>query len=686
LKRRWCAALLLVSIAGPVAAIDRLAVGVDRIEGSDLAIEGFDSAVALTADGRLEVILRADGVAGAGVNLVQPELRCVDLHVAADRIDCPDARLSFSHAQFAAAQSPARFSYVFAQRRLRVGVDRLDVAGGRAALVFTRTGADWTLAVNATDLDAPALLRIAQSFGVAVPALQPAGHLSGTLRLSGDTRGVRRADWRLSARGLAYSSADGTQAAQDLALDTRGEVSAAGAADWRFKVRVRCAQGQLYADPLYFGFKPAGALSLDATGLYRAARRSVHVDQLVLDHAGVAQAEARFDLQFGDVPKLESLSLDLHEAHLPGFYTTYVQPWVAGTALDQIDSRGTLEAGLDWRDGGLQSVRVDLHDVAFDQHARRFGVEGLTGAMHWGMDERARDSALAWRGAHYYGLTLGAAQVQIETRGQRVRLREPLAVDLLDGKLHVATFELDMTSPENAQWRFDGVLAPVSMEAFSKAVGWPPLAGKLSGVVPDVEYAQHELRVGGTLLVQAFDGDIKVTNLRIEDPAGLTPRLWADVRLDHLDLQTLTRTFSFGRIEGKLQGAVKDLYMEAWQPVAFDARFETPPDDDSPRRISQKAVDSISNLGGAGVSGAVSRSFLRFLDEFPYRRLGIACRLEKGVCHMDGVAPAPAGYYLVQGRFIPPRLDMIGYSHAVDWKTLIDRLLSVTSLPAPSVQ
>ena len=214
------------------------------------------------------------------------------------------------------------------------------------------------------------------------------------------------------------------------------------------------------------------------------------------------------------------------------------------------------------------------------------------------------------------------------------------------------------------RWKLDGVLTPVSMQAFSSALGWPTLAGKLSGVVPRVRYENHELTVGGILLVQAFDGDITVRNLRIREPLGLAPRLWADIRLAHLDLDTLTRTFAFGRIEGRLQGEVNNLYMEAWQPVAFDAVLQTPPDDDSRHRISQKAVDTISDLGGAGVGGVLSRSFLRMLEDFPYKKLGISCRLHNGICDMGGVAPAENGYYLVQPTFLPPRLAVIGHSQA----------------------
>ena len=184
--------------------------------------------------------------------------------------------------------------------------------------------------------------------------------------------------------------------------------------------------------------------------------------------------------------------------------------------------------------------------------------------------------------------------------------------------------------------------------------------------------------LGGILLVQAFDGDITLRNLRISDPLGLVPRLWADARIEHLDLKTLTRAFSFGRIEGRLQGRVDGLYMEAWQLVAFDAHFETPPDDDSRHRISQRAVENISDLGGAGISGALSRSFLRGFKEFGYKRLGISCRLHQGICEMGGVAPAGDGYYLVEGAGIP-RIDIVGFNRRTDWQRLLSQLRQMVS-------
>ena len=222
------------------------------------------------------------------------------------------------------------------------------------------------------------------------------------------------------------------------------------------------------------------------------------------------------------------------------------------------------------------------------------------------------------------------------------------------------------------------------MQAFSTAMGWPEMHGKLSGMIPDVSYAEGELRVGGMLLIRAFDGAITVRDLRVARLFDVAPSLRADIKLDNLDLDPLTRTFEFGNIQGRFSGQVDNLQLIDWRPVAFDAKFATPADDKSRHRISQRAVESISKIGGGGIGGAVSRGFLRVFDEFSYDRIGISCTLRNGVCTMDGVAPAQQGYYLVKGGGLP-RIDIIGYAHRVDWDTLLERIGSVTTT-APVVR
>ncbi|MEW8044372.1 MAG: hypothetical protein G8D28_08655 [gamma proteobacterium symbiont of Phacoides pectinatus] len=96
-------------------------------------------------------------------------------------------------------------------------------------------------------------------------------------------------------------------------------------------------------------------------------------------------------------------------------------------------------------------------------------------------------------------------------------------------------------------------------------------------------------------------------------------------------------------------------------------------------------MDNISNLGGAGVSGALSRSFLRFFEEFRYDRLGIRCRLKNGVCDMGGIESKDRGYYLVKGSGLP-RIDIMDFNRQTDWNLLIEKLKQVTQGEAPVIE
>ncbi|HEY9199049.1 MAG TPA: hypothetical protein VIR60_06755, partial [Gammaproteobacteria bacterium] len=436
---------------------------------------------------------------------------------------------------------------------------------------------------------------------------------------------------------------------------------------------------------LYLEPSAAAPLQLSSQLVWSSAQKRIELDALTLEHTGVVQAQADLQLHLDDQVTVEAVDLELREAQLPGAYLTYIQPWLHGTAGDALETAGRFSGEYRYRAGGDTTLHLELDDVDIADAGQRFGFGKLGGVIDWGSDAEPRTTALRWQSGSVYRLALGAADVAVISRGMQFALREPARIPVLDGMLMIDEFALSDPGEDAMRWRFDGVLTPVSMEAVCAALDWPRFGGQLSGMIPEVGYADGTLAVGGVLLARAFDGELTVRNLRLEQPFGRIPRLNADLAVENLDLDALTRTFQFGRIEGRLSGRVDGLQMVNWDPVAFAAAFATPAGDDSRHRISQKAVDNLSSIGG-GLSGALSRSFLGVFEDFPYDRLGLSCTLENGVCRMGGVAPADGGYYIVKGRFLPPRIDVVGYADRVDWRTLIERLKSVTLEQPPVVR
>jgi uncharacterized protein YdbL (DUF1318 family) len=55
-----------------------------------------------------------------------------------------------------------------------------------------------------------------------------------------------------------------------------------------------------------------------------------------------------------------------------------------------------------------------------------------------------------------------------------------------------------------------------------------------------------------------FDGRIEVAGLRLDEPFGAHPTLYADILLRNLDLAAATGAFSFGSIEGRMSGELRN--------------------------------------------------------------------------------------------------------------------------------
>jgi hypothetical protein len=147
--------------------------------------------------------------------------------------------------------------------------------------------------------------------------------------------------------------------------------------------------------------------------------------------------------------------------------------------------------------------------------------------------------------------------------------------------------------------------------------------------------------------------------------------------MDDLDLMRLTEVLGFGSISGKLDGRIQGLRLVDWSPVAFDARFIT---DDAPgvrKRISQRAVQDIGSVGGSSFIQTLQGKAIALFKDFGYRRIGIGCHLENQICAMNGLHSAGNTFTIVEGAGVP-RLDVVGYNRAVDWSTLVERLLAAS--------
>ncbi|WP_018953257.1 hypothetical protein [Thioalkalivibrio sulfidiphilus] len=663
-------ALCLVLLAAPARAVETLVLAVESLQG-----EGFS-----LTDLRAEL---RPGEGRHGLSLEIGQLRLGDeLLLERVRLDCPALVLlglggtcergsvRFEHPWLGPQSLTAAFTYVH-PGVLSLELQGLRLAGGWAQLIVHLDGDRWQLRGRGDGLDLEGLSRLSGLAGHAWPVTA-----TGSVAFRFDARGrgtlPDSATLQLDLADVDFASEDGLKAGEDLSLGLNLALRRERT-DYRVELVARWHTGGVYVHPVFV--EADAPLSLDLRGRIRPADRHLTVDSLRFEQPGVAVLSARGSWAAALGLAGLDATLDLESLRLPAAFDTYALPFLPGTALDALDSEGLLAGRVRLAQGqpveaALQAVRLFAHD-----RMGRFALDGVDAALNWRADGTAPASRVAMDGGHVYGIALGAIRFQPQISRDGVRLPEPVHVPILDGALEIRGFEVAGLGSGATRWAFDGGLSPISMERLTQALGWPLLSGTLAGIIPDVRYEQGLLTVGGRLLVRAFDGTVTLGDLRLRDPLGVAPELSAQIQVRGLDLAELTRTFDVGRITGRLDGDIRDLVLVRWSPVYFDAVFRTPPGDTSPRRISQRAVDNLTRVG-SGVGGALSGGFLRFFEDFSYRQLGLSCRLVGEVCTMDGVAPAPQGYYIVQGSGLP-RIDVIGFTREVAWRDLVNRLSTV---------
>jgi hypothetical protein len=499
----------------------------------------------------------------------------------------------------------------------------------------------------------------------AVP-LPTQGQLNGTLRASGGASGLAAlaADVRLSDVG--FSDASGLHAAEKL----RGSVKFAAtrrAARWAWQGDIAWQSGELFWQPLYL----KGSHRLTASGSLESASLKIEQATLDLPEAGRVQLAALWDTERGALTDCAAHGENLA---LEKLFADYAKPFLDKGALSESHLYGHADVDWQYRDGATQALRLVLREAGIADAERRFALLGVNSDIDWQADA-PRNANIVFAGGALLGVPLGSGQWQVAMHGMEFGVAQGV-LPVLDGRLELRDFRLQRKDAA-WRWQFAAALSQVSMEQFSQAAGWPKMLGTLAGSIPQVSYDGNEINVDGALLFNVFDGTVAATQLKLADPFGRAPRLSGSLNMRELDLDLLTRTFSFGNMQGRIDVDVNDLELQGWQPARFDARLSSSAGN-YPRKISQTAVQNISALGGAGAAAAIQRSYLRFFENFGYERIGWSCKLRNGVCAMGGVDNGSGGAYaIVKGGGIPA-ITVMGYNRSVSWGELITRLKRVT--------
>jgi hypothetical protein len=633
------------------APAQQIGISIDRMEGPSLAASRITGV--LREDSATTALeLQIGELAVAGQNWRNVRLACPALKQERDQLICAEGVLE------SPAKIPLSFRYSSQTRNLDLVLRPAPNEEWRFTLETGAGVRKFTL-----DLVNASAARLNAWWPAAWPRSN-AGTVSGRLTYSEERDAAFAADVALINFGFADDS--GSHAGEKIV--TRLVVSAQQRGpQWQWQGRLEWKSGDVFWQPLFVG---GGGHAVEANGTFDAQRVTVGRGRLTL--AGIA------DVDFGATydragAQLTAANIKSSNVEIATLYEKLLKPALQGTALADLRCDGHADIALDIKAGAIVAADAVFRRVSVEDNGRRFALFGLNGSLPWHHEE-LKSARLQVAGGEILHVPFGPFELPFDTRGLRVRIHD-VQIPVLDGKLTVSDFA---TSGERDtwRWRFTGAIVPISMQQLTTALGLPVMHGTLSAVIPTVSYRESTIKADGALLFKVFDGTVSARNLALENPLGKVPRLTADVDMRNLDLDLLTRTYSFGNITGRVDAEVKALELVNWEAVRFDVRVASSAGD-YPRRISQAAVQNISALGGAGAAAAIQRSFLRFFETFGYSALGWSCKLEIGVCQMGGIENVPQGYVIVKGGGIPA-ISVLGYNRSVGWRELLERLKRVT--------
>ncbi len=208
-----------------------------------------------------------------------------------------------------------------------------------------------------------------------------------------------------------------------------------------------------------------------------------------------------------------------------------------------------------------------------------------------------------------------------------------------------------------------------------------PTTGTLEGKLDPLYFEGNLLRTEGTLTARLFGGEIFISSLAATGLFTSTPLIKLNAEWQDLSLEDLTGGTPFGKIEGRLMGFVRDLEIAYGQPQRFNLLLETVKKKGVRQKMSQKAVDSISQIGGGqspfmGIAGIMTS----FFEEFPYEKIGIRASLENDLFRINGTVREGNTEYYVKGSGIP-RVNIINVNpdNQIRFKDMLKRIRRVTT-------
>ncbi len=672
-----------------VLLINAHAVDVLQIQLEDLDAELFsakDVWLEMDISNPLEISLHllARNISSPHVNEhASISVSCKNAKLKEHVINCTNGTAKIKHPLIKDEIIPFTFRYHLSEGFKNIDLSQLGFADGSAKFKAEIKNRNWSIQMNMKKVNMPTLLnslQTQQTWLENYPVEEGLLDLEAKIKL--ERNSVTEAELSAAMKNV---SMDADQVLDGVTLSSNLKLKK-DSGNWFFSNDLDLQEGALYVVPGFQIFNETPGFFLDLNeqaiqvqleGLTNNESHSFQIDNFHYQQGNLLDIEGHGYFNPGKDDVVESLTISIMSSYLHKVFPVYVQPILLPTNFADLELSGSLAINLSYEQNQLKSLQLGLGDIYIDDEFNRFSVSGLNSGIQLSESNQVQYSRVNWQGLSVYKILFGPGDMLFESTGNDYIVKEWQDIDVLDGGLTIHHLSLLNLGQEGFELHLDGALNPISLNSFTQTMGWPLMSGKLAGEISGFQYSNNQLKLVGDLVFHVFDGDLTLSGFNIDNLFSNYSKLTTNIDLRNFDLEQLTDTFAFGKIEGTLNGRMHKFTLEDWQPVYFDAEFITPENDEKPHRISQKALDNLSELGG-GLTGSLSRGFLKFIPEYSYGHLGIRCLLSNGVCNLGGVHETDDGFYiLTRGGLLPPWVAVKGTGRSIAWPDLIDGLKQI---------
>jgi len=457
------------------------------------------------------------------------------------------------------------------------------------------------------------------------------------------------------------------------------------------KTSIGVGGGELLCDRFYVDLRKNGFLGI-CEGAYDPDKGSVKVSDVQLRLKDVIAVGGSGTVSMGKVPRA-ALSLKVQETRLkPVFDIFLLEPFRReNPLLSSLLVDGLISAFLE-----LKGTRADW---AAKGHCR--WVDGFCSSEDRGFSFKGIDFDLPiWlesgkgrpgQGKEKGALSIGSATVPtlpeqtirfiFEALPNQLVLTSPTNLKIPGGELRVGPVVCrDIKSSERSIVT-SLTMEQVQIEPLLSGMWAQTVKGTINGKLAPIRFEGDHIRSEGEISAQVFDGQVVLSDFNVSGVFTPGPVVGFSARWDDLSLAGLTSGTAFGKVEGVLRGHVNGVEIAYGQPQAFDLLLETVGKKGVSQKISVKAVENISQLGGGqspfiGIAGLLASVF----DDFPYTKIGIRASLQNDVFRINGTIKEGGTEYLVKrGSISGVNVVNQNPDNRVRFKDMVKRIKRVTA-------